>query len=73
MHWKVDQIASFLGIDLYYPRMEHHVEGGSGRCASGRSMGRTDNTPEERVTDAIQLSGGRRQNVGHGPGFQALP
>ena len=28
MHQKVDQIASCLGIALYYLGMEHHVEGG---------------------------------------------
>ena len=69
MHQKVDQIASCLGIALYYLGMEHHVEGGSGRRASRRSIGRNDNSLEEHVTDAVQLSGGRCQNAGPSPGL----
>ena len=39
MHRKVDQIASCLGIALYYPRMEQITSGGSGRRASRRNAG----------------------------------
>ena len=69
MHRKVDQITSCMGIALYYPEMELHVEGGSGCRVSGRSIDRTDNAPEEHRMDAVQLPGGRCQSAGQGLGF----
>ena len=39
MHRKVDQIASCLGIALYYLGMEQLTSGGSRRHASGRNVG----------------------------------
>ena len=66
MHRKVDQIASFLGIVLYYPVMEQITLGGSGQRASGRNAGAP---PMEHNVEAVlqpsrrSLSGGLTQDI----------